>query len=156
MRSLITKILISAFLCLALGTASSFSTIESITTWYQFLNKPSFNPPNWIFGPVWTVLYITMGVSFALVWHTPHKDRKKAMLIFGVQFALNLCWSFLFFNLQLLGVAYFEIMAMFISIIITILAFYRINKTAALLLIPYLCWVLFATILNYSIWILNR
>ncbi|HEY6914004.1 MAG TPA: TspO/MBR family protein [Paludibacter sp.] len=156
MRSLITKIIVCALLCLALGTASSFSTMESISTWYQFLNKPAFNPPNWIFGPVWTILYIMMGISVALVWHTPHADRRKAMIFFAVQFILNLCWSFLFFNLHLPGVAYFEIMAMCISIALTIIAFYKINKTAALLLLPYLCWVLFATILNYSIWILNR
>ncbi len=156
MKSLTVKILIAATVCLVLGTASGFSTMESISTWYQFLNMPAFNPPNWVFGPVWTILYIMMGAAFALVWHTPHPGRKKALILFIAQFTLNLCWSFLFFNLHLPGLAYFEIAGMAIIITFTILAFYKINKTAAYLLLPYLCWVLFATILNYSIWVLNK
>ena len=156
MKSLAVKIIVCAVICLLLGTLSGFSTIDSISSWYQFLNKPFFDPPNWIFGPVWTVLYIIMGVAFALVWHTPHEGRKRALQLFGVQFVLNLCWSFLFFNLHLLGIAYCEIVAMVIAISITIIAFHRVNKTAAFLLIPYLCWVLFATLLNFSIWLLNK
>lgn len=156
MKSLIVKIAICASLCLLLGTASGFSTIDSITNWYQFLNKPSFNPPNWIFGPVWTLLYLIMGIAVALIWHTPHPNQKRALQLFAVQFVLNLGWSFIFFNLRELGIAFVEIIAMLIAIIFTIVAFYKINRKAAFLMIPYLCWVSFASVLNFSIWFLNR
>ena len=156
MKSLTLKIIVCALGCLALGTASGFSTMDSIATWYQYINKPSFNPPNWLFGPVWTVLYLMMGAALALVWHTVHADKKRAYLLFALQFVLNLAWSFLFFNLHALGGAFIEIIAMLIAIILTLIAFYKINKTAAYLLIPYACWVSFASLLNFSIWILNK
>ncbi len=139
-----------------MGTLSGFSTINAITNWYQFLNKPSFNPPNWIFGPVWTVLYLMMGISLGIIWNSTINGRKRAMQLFTVQFVLNLGWSFLFFNLHTLGIAFIEIIAMLIAIIFTIFAFYKINKIAAFLLIPYLFWVTFASILNLSIWFLNK
>ncbi|NDP21299.1 MAG: tryptophan-rich sensory protein [Paludibacter sp.] len=156
MKSLIVKIIICASLCVALGTASGFSTIDSITNWYQFLNKPTFNPPNWIFGPVWTLLYLLMGIAVALIWHTPHPDKKRALQLFVAQFVLNLAWSYIFFNLHELGLAFVEIITLLIVIIFTIVAFYKINRKAAFLMIPYLCWVSFASVLNFSIWFLNR
>jgi len=156
MKSLTVKIIISASICLILGTLSGFSTIDSITNWYQFLNKPSFNTPNWIFGPVWTLLYLMMGISFGIIWHSTNNVQKRAMQLFAVQFVLNLGWSYLFFNLHALSLAYVEILSMIIAIIFTIFAFYKINKTAAILLVPYLCWVLFASFLNLSIWYLNK
>lgn len=155
MKSLAFKIIVCAIVCLTLGTLSGFSTIDAINNWYQFLVKPSFNPPNWIFGPVWTLLYLTMGISLGIIWNSTNNGRKRAMQLFAVQFVLNLCWSYLFFNLHALGIAYLEILSMLIAIIFTIFAFYKINKTAAILLIPYACWVLFASFLNLSIWYLN-
>jgi len=156
MKTLPFKIVVSAIICLTLGTLSGFSTIDAITNWYQFLIKPSFNPPNWIFGPVWTLLYLMMGISLGIIWYSTLEGHKKAMQLFAVQFVLNLGWSFLFFNLHMLGTAYIEIIAMLIAIIFTIFAFYKVNKTAAYLLIPYLCWVTFASFLNLSIWVLNK
>ena len=156
MKSLSFKIIVCAIICLTLGTLSGFSTMHEITNWYQFLIKPSFNPPNWIFGPVWTLLYLMMGVSLGIIWHSTLEGRKKAMQLFAVQFVLNLGWSFLFFNLHMLGIAFVEIIAMLIAIIFTIFAFYKVNKTASFLLIPYLCWVSFASFSNISIWLLNK
>lgn len=156
MKSLPFKILISTITTLALGIASGFSTIQSITDWYQYLNKPSFNPPNWIFGPVWTLLYLMMGIAFAMIWHSRHPQKNKAMLLFAIQFVFNLAWSFLFFNCHLLGIAFIEILLMGCFIALTINSFYKINKLAAYLLIPYLCWVSFAAVLNGAIWFLNK
>jgi tryptophan-rich sensory protein len=156
MKSLTIKIIVGAFICLIMGTLSGFSTVNAITNWYQFLIKPSFNPPNWIFGPVWTVLYLMMGISLGIIWNSTNNGRKRAMQLFAGQFVLNLCWSYLFFNLHALGIAYLEILSMIVAIIFTIFAFYKINKTAAFLLVPYLCWVLFASFLNLSIWYLNK
>ncbi len=156
MKTLTVKILVCAVICLTLGTLSGFSTINAISNWYQFLIKPSFNPPNWIFGPVWTLLYLMMGISVGIIWTSTNNGRKRALQLFAVQFVLNLCWSFLFFNLHALSMAYMEILSMIVAIIFTIFAFYKINKTAAILLVPYLCWVLFASFLNLSIWYLNK
>ena len=156
MKSLLVKILISTITTLTLGIASGFSTIQSIKDWYQFLIKPSFNPPNWIFGPVWTILYVMMGISLAMIWHASHIQKNRAILLFTIQFIFNLAWSFLFFNCHLLGIAFIEILLMGYFIVSTIISFYKINKVAAYLLIPYLCWVCFATVLNGTIWFLNK
>ena len=156
MKSLLVKILISTITTLTLGIASGFSTIQSIKDWYQFLIKPSFNPPNWIFGPVWTILYVMMGISFAMIWHASNIQKNRAILLFTIQFIFNLAWSFLFFNCHLLGIAFVEILLMGYFIVSTIISFYKINKVAAYLLIPYLCWVCFATVLNGTIWFLNK
>lgn len=156
MKSLLVKILISTITTLTLGIASGFSTIQSIKDWYQFLIKPSFNPPNWIFGPVWTILYVMMGISLAMIWHASHIQKNRAILLFTIQFIFNLAWSFLFFNCHLLGIAFVEILLMGYFIVSTIISFYKINKVAAYLLIPYLCWVCFATVLNGTIWFLNK
>lgn len=156
MKSLLVKILISTITTLTLGIASGFSTIQSIKDWYQFLIKPSFNPPNWIFGPVWTILYVMMGISLAMIWHASHIQKNRAILLFTIQFIFNLAWSFLFFNCHLLGIAFIEILLMGYFIVSTIISFYKINKVAAYLLIPYLCWVCFAAVLNGTIWFLNK
>lgn len=155
MKSLVLKISICVLLCLALGLLSGFSTVESINNWYRFINKPVWNPPNWLFGPVWTLLYVMMGIALALVWHTKHQNKKRAVTFFVIQFALNIAWSFIFFNLHAIGLAFAEIMIMFILIAFTMAAFYKISKPAAWLMIPYLTWVSFATVLNGSIWYLN-
>ncbi len=150
------KLIICISLPLLVGGISGFATATSIKDWYVHINKPSFNPPNYLFGPVWTTLYILMGISFYMILQTASHDmRKKAVNIFSIQLLLNFCWSFIFFNFQLPGFAFVEIMMMWISILTMIIIFYKINKTAALLQIPYLMWVSFASVLNGSIWYLN-
>ena len=155
MKSLFIKIAVCIAICLALGLFSGFSTVESINSWYRFINKPSWNPPNWIFGPVWTLLYILMGIAVALIWHTQHQNKKTAITFFVIQFALNIAWSFIFFNLHAIGWAFMEIIVMLFFIAITIFSFYKISNPAAWLMVPYLIWVLFATVLNGTIWHLN-
>ncbi len=139
------------------GSLPSFFTMDSINGWYKTANKPSFNPPNYLFGPVWTILFTLMGIGLYLILQTPPSlQRKKAITIFGIQLFLNVIWSFLFFTFQQLGLALVEIIIMWIFILLTIIHFYKLNKTAALLQIPYILWVSFATILNASIWYLNK
>jgi benzodiazapine receptor len=141
---------------LLIGGISGFATATSINDWYVVINKPSFNPPNYLFGPVWTTLYILMGISFFMIIQSPENElRKKAITIFIIQLILNFFWSFIFFKFQLLGLAFIEIIMMWLSILTMIIVFYRINKTSAFLQIPYLLWVSFASVLNGSIWFLN-
>jgi benzodiazapine receptor len=141
---------------LLIGGISGFATATSINDWYVSINKPSFNPPNYLFGPVWTILYILMGISFFMILQSPVNEfRKKAVAIFCIQLLLNFCWSFIFFKFQLLGLAFIEIILIWLSIITMIIIFFEINKKAALLQIPYLLWVSFASVLNGSIWFLN-
>ncbi|MBN2881254.1 tryptophan-rich sensory protein [Candidatus Woesearchaeota archaeon] len=140
--------------CLLVGFLSSFFTTKSIPTWYAQLQKPIFNPPNWIFGPVWTVLYIMMGVSLYLVLSSK-KHNKQGIRVFVIQLILNFFWSIIFFGLKLPILALIEILALWIFIFITILEFKKTSKLASNLLWPYLAWVSFATILNLSIVILN-
>ena len=143
-------------LTLFIGAISGIATASGINNWYVTLNKPVFNPPNYLFGPVWTVLYILMGVSFYLILQSKNSIlKKRAIMIFFIQLFLNFCWSFLFFKFQLVGIAFIEIIFIWVSIIIMIVAFYKINKIASCLQIPYLLWVSFASVLNGSIWILN-
>lgn len=141
---------------MAIGSISGIATAAGIKSWYLTLNKPFFNPPNYLFGPVWTLLYLLMGISIYLILQTPKTDmRKKAIIIFCVQLGLNFIWSFLFFKFQRVGIAFIEILLIWASILTMILTFYKLNKTAALLQIPYLLWVSFASILNGAIWWLN-
>ena len=151
------KLTISILACLILGGLSGISTTSAITGWYSTLIKPSFNPPNWIFGPVWTLLYILMGISFALIWNKgiEKKEIKNALGIFVFQFLLNLVWSFLFFGMQNPAIAFIDIVILWLAIILTVKKFLPIDKAAAYLLIPYLLWVSFASLLNISIWYLN-
>ncbi|HRE38766.1 MAG TPA: tryptophan-rich sensory protein [Chitinophagaceae bacterium] len=154
----IVKGIVAIAIPLLVGGASGFFTITGVDSWYQTINKPSWNPPNWVFGPVWTTLYIMMGIALFLVWKedTSEELKKIAIALFSVQLILNFFWSFIFFNLQQPGWALVEIIAMWFFILLTIFAFVQVNKTAAWLLVPYISWVSFATILNYSIWQLNR
>lgn len=155
MKSLASKMIICCVLITGLGLLSGLMTTPEIQGWYAGLHKPSWNPPNWLFGPVWTTLYILMGISAALIWHSTHPKKQQALLIFGVQFLLNLAWTFIFFNQHQLQLAFIEIMALWIMIIFNIIVFYRIHKTAGLLLVPYLAWVSFAAFLNFTIMQLN-
>jgi len=152
----ILKFVLCIALTVSIGAISGIATASSINGWYLTLNKPFFNPPNFLFGPVWTALYILMGISFYLILMSPKNElRKKAIVIFIVQLVLNFAWSFLFFKYQLLGWAFAEIILIWISILTMIIVFYKINKTTALIQIPYLMWVSFASILNGAIWWLN-
>jgi translocator protein len=151
----IPKLLISVGICLGVGILGSFFTVSSIPTWYVTLNKPFFSPPNWIFGPVWTILYILMGVSLYLVWNSKVKHQQKALKLFLVQLALNALWSIIFFGMKNPTLALVNIVALWITIFFTIKTFRPISKLAANLLIPYILWVSFAFLLNLMIVILN-
>jgi benzodiazapine receptor len=154
----ILKLAISIIICLAAGFIGSIFTNRQIPTWYAALKKPSFSPPNWLFGPVWTALFILMGISLFLVWRKglSYDGVKIAIIIFGIQLILNILWSILFFGFKSPLAGFIEIIILWILILITILVFYPIAKPAALLLLPYILWVSFASILNFSLWRLNR
>ena len=150
------KLFLSLTITLAVGGIAGFATATAIDTWYIYLNKPSFNPPNSLFAPVWTILYILMGIALFLVWKLPKSNlRNRAMTIFFIQLALNFLWSFIFFNMHQVGWALIDILLLWIAIILTMFAFAPLSKTACWLLLPYLLWVSFASVLNYSIWHLN-
>ncbi len=156
----ITKVLIfiaCITVTLAVGGIAGVATATSINNWYVYLQKPWFNPPNYLFGPVWTILYLLMGISFFMILTTlsTAKKRTSAVAVFGIQLALNFAWSFIFFKYHQLGWALVEIIAMWISIFTMIIVFSRINKIAAIMQIPYISWVSFATLLNLAIWRLN-
>lgn len=152
-----SKLLISILVCLIIGFTGSLATTPAIPTWYQTLNKPLFSPPNWIFAPVWTTLYILMGVSLYLIWKKGFKNKKNKIAIqfFLIQLGLNLMWSFLFFGFQNPLLAFFEIIILWGAILLTIVKFYKISKVSAYLLLPYILWVSFASFLNLFIVILN-
>lgn len=150
------KIFICVALCVGLGFASGFSTIEEVNGWFQTIEKPSWNPPGWLFSPVWTTLYILMGIAVALIWHSNHALRNKAITLFVIQFIFNLGWSFIFFNQHQPGWAFAEIIVMLILIVATTIYFYKIKPAAAYLMIPYIMWVSFASVLNGTIWMLNK
>ncbi len=154
----ILKIVLVVVLCVTVGYLSGLVTRESILTWYVTLNKPSFNPPNWVFAPVWTLLYIIMGVAAGMIWTSNSEEQttKKALGFFAIQLGLNALWSCLFFGLHNPLLALIEIILLWLMILETYNLFKKINKTAGILLLPYLAWVSFATILNASIWWLNR
>ena len=154
---MIKKIIISLLVCLAAGFLGSIFTTPSIPTWYASLTKPSFNPPNWLFAPAWTILFILMGISAFLVWHKGLKKKgvKKALGFFLAQLIFNVLWSFLFFKFHSPFLALLDIIFLWFLILLTILKFFKINNTAGLLLIPYLLWVSFASILNYFVYKLN-
>lgn len=152
------KLVISVAIPLLAGVTSGFFTASGVGTWYQTIQKPSWNPPGWIFGPVWTTLYILMGIALYLVWKSDAATavKKTAILLFAIQLLLNFFWSFIFFNQHQVGWALVEIMVMWVFILLTIFAFASVNKTAAWLLVPYISWVSFAFLLNYTIWKLNN
>lgn len=150
--------------CEIAGMIGSIFTFPEITSWYATLMKPTLNPPSWIFGPVWTLLYALMGIAVFLVWekHRTTKLKKKrkiiefALWIFVAQLLLNILWSILFFGLHNPALAFLDLVAMWIFIALTMYAFKPINKTSAYLLIPYILWVTFAGYLNFSVWQLNK
>lgn len=155
-KTTISRFLISISIPLLVGFVSSFFTIASIDSWYLFLEKPFFNPPNWVFGPAWTILYVLMGTAFFLVWQK--KGRlfwQKEEILYLIQLVLNFFWSLIFFALQSPFWALLEIIVLWICILLTLIFFWKIDKKAGMLLIPYLAWVSFATALNTAIVLLN-
>jgi tryptophan-rich sensory protein len=154
----IIKIVLVVLVCVSVGYLSGTVTRESITTWYPTLVKPVFNPPNWIFAPVWTLLYIMMGIAAGLVWTNEYEQKivKKALGFFAIQLGLNALWSYLFFGLHNPLLALIEIVLLWLMIFETYNQFKKIDKVAGFLMLPYLAWVSFATILNASIWWLNK
>ena len=157
MKKQFPYIAISVVICLLVGFLSGFATQSSVDNWYATLNKPDFNPPNWIFGPVWTVLYIMMGVAAGIVWSKGlhHIWVKTALYHFSFQLIFNAMWSVVFFGFQELFWAMLVILVLLALILLTMRSFQVVSKTAAFLLIPYFLWVSFATLLNYKIWMMN-
>ena len=174
------KLLTSIIVCELAGFIGSVFTMPEINTWYKSLNKPSFNPPDWIFGPVWTILFVLMGISLYLIWTKKWQPKNKIgkkktkawnslsqkflsgswqkaniILIFITQLILNILWSVIFFGMHSPGIAFFELLMLWFAIIFMIINFYRVSKTASLLLFPYILWVSFAARLNLFIWIIN-
>ncbi len=153
----IIKLIVSISICQIAGIMGSIFTSPSIPGWYDYLQKPLFNPPNWIFAPVWILLFTLMGISLYLILKENLNDNtvKIGIAIFSFQLILNIGWSFLFFSLQNILYALFEIIILWFAILLTISQFWKINKKSSYLLIPYLLWVTFAAILNFTIWRLN-
>lgn len=165
----IVKLIVALLICQIAGALGAIFTTPAIATWYATLSKPGFNPPNWIFAPVWTALFLIMGCSLYLVWIKTAKGRKNtkkqiaqfeqqkkaAYLAFGIQLLLNVVWSILFFGAKSPFYAFIDILALWAAIFMTMRTFSRISKTAAWLLLPYILWVSFAVILNFSILLLN-
>jgi len=151
-------IIVAIVACELAGIVGSVFTTPSIPGWYAGIVKPSFNPPNWIFGPVWTLLYALMGLAAYLVYEKGFKrpEVKKALTVFAAQLVLNTLWSIVFFGAHMILGAAVVIVLLWALILATILLFYRISKAAAYLLVPYILWVTFATILNVSFYVLNR
>lgn len=140
----------------AAGAVGVIFTFDAIPTWYAALQKPFFGPPNWVFGPVWTLLYTMMGIAAFLVWRERQKPGAKQVLgLYGIHLILNALWSVLFFGLRNPGMALMEIIVLAAIILVLLIQFARYNKVAAVLMVPYLAWVCFAAALNTAIWFLN-
>jgi tryptophan-rich sensory protein len=151
------KLLIAVAAPVGTGALAGYFTASGVDTWYRTIEKPEWNPPDAVFAPVWTVLYILMGIAFYLVWksHAEPGLKRRATVLWILQLVLNAAWSFLFFNQHAIGLALIEIILLWLAILLTIFIFARIRKAAAWLLVPYISWVSFATILTYTIWKLN-
>ena len=154
----ISKLFISIAVCQGAGLIGAAFTVTSIENWYDLLNQPSFKPPNSIFGPVWIILYTLMGISLYWILLKETKDRKvkDALKLFAAHLALNASWSIIFFGIRDIPLSLVSIIALWVLIIMVMVRFYKIDKRAALILLPYLAWVSFAAILNYDIFLLNN
>lgn len=156
MKSKLPKLIFALALPLLVGLLGGLATQSSIDSWYSQLNRPSIAPPNWVFGPVWTMLYILMGISFyRILLLPPAENKRRAVRVFYIQLVLNLAWSFLFFYFHNPGAALLEISLLWVSILYMIVAFYKAHRNAAYLNLPYILWVSFATVLNFYFWKLN-
>lgn len=150
------RLIISVFVCQAAGWIGAIFTSSSVKLWYPYLAKPFFNPPSWVFGPVWTLLFLLMGISLYIVWQKRSKSVGPAIFIFFVQLVFNVLWSLLFFGLKSPLAAFLEIIILWSLILAMIVMFRRVSRTASNLQVPYLLWVTFAAVLNFSIYYLNR
>lgn len=152
------RLAIAVAIPLLVGGLSGFATARGVQDWYPGLVKPSFNPPSWVFGPVWTLLYLMMGIAAFLVWQKGLANGavKTALALFAIQLALNGLWSILFFGMRSPGLALADIILLWLSIGATLVLFWRLTPVAGMLLLPYEAWVTFAVVLNGSIWLLNR
>lgn len=150
-------LIISIGVCFLAGAIGSVFTVSAIPTWYAALQKPAFSPPNWIFGPVWTGLYLLMGLSLYLVWssHGKSKEKRVSLQLFFIQLMLNVLWSVVFFGFRSIFYAFVVILFLWLMILMTSLSFMKVSKVAGWLFLPYLLWVSFALLLNFSILILN-
>lgn len=152
----IIGLILFLLLCLAVSVIGGAITASSVDTWYPTLDKPWFNPPDWVFAPVWTLLYIFMAVAAWRVWRTPRSPaRRNALLLFAVQLVLNVVWSLLFFGLQQIGMALVEITTLLVAIVANAIVFRRLDSLAGVLFVPYVLWVGYASLLNLSLWLLN-
>lgn len=151
----VIKLALLILVCLSVGYIGSFFTSESVDFWYQSIQKPEITPPDWVFAPVWTVLYILMGTSIYLIVKDGIKNKVIPISIFSLQLLLNSIWTPIFFGLHSIKGALIVIICLCFAILATIISFFKVSKTAALLLIPYFLWVCFAAVLNYSLFILN-
>ena len=150
-------LVVSLMICFAAGGIGGLATTQGLDAWYETLDKPTWNPPNWVFAPVWTTLYGLMGTAVWLVWRGGvWNEVKSAVVLFTVQLVLNGLWSILFFGLQNPGGALIEIVALWLAIVATTMLFFRSSMIAGGLMMPYLLWVSFASFLNFTIWNLNR
>ena len=160
MRTLVfLKLFIACCVSLSAGLVGAlFMGNKDVSNWYEYLRKPFFTPPNWVFGPAWTALYILMGVAVFLVWQkgTANRYVKVALVLFAIQLVLNALWTPLFFRLHMIGLALVEIIILWIFVLATTVSFYGVSKLACVLFCPYLAWLSFAVALNGSIWWLNR
>jgi len=153
----ILRLIVSILICQLAGFIGSIFTTPAIPTWYESLKKPFFNPPNWIFGPVWVSLYLLMGISLFVIWQrrANNLQSKRGLILFFAQLILNAFWSVAFFGLKSPFSGFIIIVLLWVAIFLTIQNFLKISKIAALLLLPYILWVSFAAVLNFSLWILN-
>jgi len=153
----IPRLAISIIIVFFAGAIGTVATLSEIPTWYAALAKPTWAPPNWLFGPVWTTLYILIGVALFLVWRkgSDKKEVKLALLVFAVQLVLNVLWSVVFFGYHSLLGGFIAVILLWIAILANIIVFYRVSKPAGLLLVPYIIWVSIASYLNYSVYLLN-
>jgi len=143
-------------LCFLVAAAGGAVTATSVGTWYAALAKPAFNPPDWVFGPVWTALYLMMAIAAWRIWRLrAAANARAALALWALQLALNLCWSFVFFGARAIGAALAEILVLLAAIVATAVLFWRLDRPAALLFAPYIAWVAFAAVLNAAIWRLN-
>jgi len=151
----VCKLVGSVMACELAGMFGALFTMPSISTWYSTLNKPSFTPPNWLFGPVWVTLYLLMGISLYLVWEKGLVKSRMAYTFFSLQLLFNAFWTIIFFGLEMPSLAFIEIIILWFLVAATTYQFYKISKPASVLLIPYLVWLTIAAALNYSVMILN-
>jgi len=151
------KLLVSLATCFVAGFIGSLTTRAAIPSWYSLLQKPFFTPPNWLFAPMWFLLYVLMGISAFLVWRKGIKEFRvrEGLIIFLIQLLLNMLWSYAFFGLKSPLWGIIVIVPLWTAILLTMINFYRVSKTASFLLIPYILWVSYATVLNFSIYLLN-